>query len=311
MLRGDVNRIISLLPSATEWVCALGMGDALVGISHQCDYPATVADLPRVTRSLIDTRVSSQAIDREVRRHSDTQTSLYQLDSETIRRLNPDLILTQTVCNVCAVSYAELMDSVALLPGGCQVIDLRGQTLVDVLADARTIADLAGDSPTAARLIAALEQRIATVRDSAATDRRDTPRVTLLEWTDPLYCAGHWTPQLIEWAGGIDPIGAVGRRSRQIEMGELTQADPDILLVACCGLDASRGKRELDRLAKKPDWQRLRCVQQNNLHVFDGSAWFNRSGPRLVDALEAVAQIIRRWHDQTPPAPCRSMGGNL
>lgn len=289
------QRIISLLPGATEWVGALGYQDALVAVSHECDFPAEVQSLPRVTRSRIDSNQSSQQIDAAVRSHSEEKLSLYDLDQRAVAGLRPDLILTQSLCNVCAVSERDVVRSVEALDSPCRILDLRAQTFEEAFADAEAIAEAVGPTETSDAVIAALGQRVDCVRDTSQRRGGPRPVVTLLEWVDPLFCAGHWTPQLIEWSGGDDPIGNTGQPSRQITMEELTAADPDILLVACCGMNAQRTQGELASLRVTDGWSELKAVRAGEVHVFDGSALFNRPGPRLVDALEAVASLIQQW----------------
>ncbi|NND98236.1 MAG: ABC transporter substrate-binding protein, partial [Pirellulaceae bacterium] len=282
--------IISLLPGATEWVCELGLSDCLVGVSHECDYPPAVMQLPKVTRSRIDINQSSQQIDQVVREHSETKTPIFELDHECVARLQPTLILTQTLCNVCAVSESDVRRSLRSSTADCDLLDLSAMTFSDVIADAQRIIHATASRDESITALKTLQDRIDAVKTSVAfrSDANDPrPKVTLLEWTDPLFCAGHWTPELIHWAGGEDPIGRVGEPSRQIEYSELIDANPDILLIACCGLDRQRGLQELASLSRRDDWQRLGCVQNRQVHVFDGSAWFNRPGPRLVDALQA------------------------
>ena len=292
-------RIVSLLPGATEWVCQLGLKDQLVGVSHECDFPSEVAELPRVTRSRIPTDRSSREIDQAVRDHSDSLTPLYDLDQLALERLKPDLILTQSLCNVCAVSQKDVLNLASRLAGECKVLDLPARTFDDVLADAKAISEATGNQPKSLQAIDAVEQRIAAVRREVSvakdTKRDSLPRVTLLEWTDPIFCSGHWTPQLIEWAGGRDPIGKTGQPSREIPFDDLVEADPDILLVACCGMDLRRTESEFATLRERVDWNRLSVSRSNQVHLFDGSAFFNRPGPRLVETLEEVARIIRRW----------------
>lgn len=280
---------------------ALGVGERLVGVSHQCDYPAAVRQLPAVTRSRVNLTndASSGQIDAAVRESSESQTPLYDLDVERIGELNPDLILTQTLCNVCAVSENDVLRAVGRVPDGCMVVDLRGQTFVDVLADARMMVDVTGGAAVSFAAVESLEKRIAAIRDRGdmrnESESVTRPRVTLLEWIDPLFCAGHWTPELIRWAGGTDPIGQAGERSRQIDFAELRRADPDVLLIACCGLSVERARVDLEILKKEEGWDGLKCVSNDQVHLFDGSAWFNRPGPRLVDALSAVARLVDDW----------------
>ncbi|MDE0862994.1 MAG: ABC transporter substrate-binding protein [Rubripirellula sp.] len=290
----DAQRIVSLLPGATEWVCELGLADRLVGISHECDFPHHVTSLPRVSRSRIDSTKSSREIDEAVRSFSDARTPLYELDAATLASLQPDLILTQTLCNVCAVSEQDVLNCISGLEKNCSILDLPARTFTDVFDDARAISEATGETNASCVAIELMQARIDKVCHSV--DQRMRPTVTLLEWLDPLFCSGHWTPQVIQWAGGVDPIGQVGQPSKLLSFEQLAVADPDILLVACCGMDQHRTESELAAVAGSQGWQQLKAVRSQQVCTFDGSAFFNRPGPRLVDALEAVAGIISRWH---------------
>ena len=302
----DAKRIISLLPGATEWVCQLGLADRLVGISHECDFPDLVTGLPRVTRSKVDASLSSREIDDLVTSFSDTRTPLYELNETLLRSLKPDLILTQNLCNVCAVNERDVLRCTENLEQKCLILDLPARSMEDVMTDAREIWKATGTTRVGASAIETLDQRVARVHDTVARrlscDRVNRPSVTLLEWLDPLYCSGHWTPQLIEWAGGIDPIGQTGKPSRVLTWEELTKANPNILLVACCGMDEERTRSEMDAvLAASPKlddvWHGLQAVRGQHVHFFDGSAFFNRPGPRLIDTLEKVAELVAAWDE--------------
>ena len=282
-------RIVSLLPGATEWVCELGLEDCLVGVSHECDYPGSVSNLPKVTRSRINPSASSQEIDQAVRDHSESRTPLFDLDQALLQRLQPNLILTQTLCNVCAVSESDVRRSLQDIDS-CQLIDLKAMTFDEIIEDAELLIAATKSRPCSTESLHRLKSRIQRVRSDTQGPKVKT---TLLEWASPLYCAGHWTPQLIQWAGGIDPIGKAGEPSREIEADELIAANPDVLLLACCGLDRDRNRDEAAQLAKTPGWSQLNCVKNDAVHIFDGSAWFNRPGPRLIDALEAVHKILQ------------------
>ena len=290
----DAQRIVSLLPGATEWVCELGLSDRLVGISHECDFPKHVNSLPRVTRSKIDPTQSSREIDQVVRSFSEARTPLYELDAVTLGSLQPDLILTQTLCNVCAVSERDVLNCVGDFEQPCPILDLPARTFTDVLSDARAISKATGEIEASRSAIERIQVRIDNVRESV--DQETRPTVTLLEWLDPLFCSGHWTPQMIQWAGGVDPIGQIGQPSGVLSFEKLAAADPDILLVACCGMNQHRTETELAVVAGSEPWQKLSAVGSQQVYSFDGSAFFNRPGPRLVDALETVADIVTRWH---------------
>ena len=301
----DAQRIISLLPGATEWVCQLGLADRLVAISHECDFPDAIRALPRVTRSKIDSTQSSREIDNAVKALSDTKTSLYELDQGRVRSLKPDLILTQTLCNVCAVNERDVLRCIDDLEQQCEILDLPGTSLTEVLDDSSAIWKATGRSESGIRARKAIDERIDRVRQTVekryARNQVSRPKVTLLEWLDPLYCSGHWTPQLIDWAGGFDPIGQTSQPSRVLSLEKIASVNPDILLVACCGMSEQRTRGEWDAVTSGKHaadnlWLNLDAVCNQHVYHFDGSALFNRPGPRLIDALEAVTKIVEDWH---------------
>ncbi len=301
----DAQRIISLLPGATEWVCQLGLADRLVAISHECDFPDVIRALPRVTRSKIDSTQSSREIDNAVKALSDTKTSLYELDQGRVRSLKPDLILTQTLCNVCAVNERDVLRCIDDLEQQCEILDLPGTSLTEVLDDSSAIWKATGRSESGIRARKAIDERIDRVRQTVekryARNQVSRPKVTLLEWLDPLYCSGHWTPQLIDWAGGFDPIGQTSQPSRVLSLEKIASVNPDILLVACCGMSEQRTRGEWDAVTSGKHaadnlWLNLDAVCNQHVYHFDGSALFNRPGPRLIDALEAVTKIVEDWH---------------
>lgn len=271
----------------------LGFSKQIVGISHECDCPSELMDLPRVTSSRIDTDGTCDQIDQQVRRYGETEASLYQLHDELVRDLRPDFIITQSLCGVCAVSQREVAALASSLQ--CRLFSLQARTFQQVIDDADSLGVFVGEDQVNWDLFNQLQTRILRVRerDRGASGRR--PRITLLEWTDPLFCSGHWTPELIQWAGGHDPIGKTGMPSRTIGFSELQQADPDVLLVACCGMSLERTRAEWHTISQSERFQKLRCVQNGQVHCFDGSAHFNRPGPRLVDTLERVASLVDQW----------------
>ncbi len=292
-------RIVSLLPSATEIVCALNLGDQLVGVTHECDYPPSVRQLPKVTRTLIPHDATSRAIDVAVREKLKTQRALYTLDMPMLAQLQPDLIVTQALCDVCAVDEAEVQAAACGLPGRPPVLNLEPTTLDEVFDCLRKVGEAAGVPNQAGEVIAALHARIAAVvnRTRAITNR---PRVILLEWIDPPFSCGHWSPELVEMAGGVEMIGRPGERSRTIAWDEVVRADPEILIIACCGFDATRTQQDLPILRANPGYERLACVRSRRVFVTDGNAYFSRPGPRLVDSLEILAHAI---HPQLIPPP--------
>lgn len=283
-------RIVSLLPSATEIVCALGLGDRLVGVTHECDHPPFVRGLPRVTKTLIPTDAASAAIDALVRDRLRTRRALYTLDLPVLESLRPDLIVTQALCDVCAVAEAEVQAAACALPGRPRVVNLEPTTLAEVLASLGTVADAAGVPERAEVVLAELQRRIDRVRGRVAD--RPRPRVVLLEWIDPPFSCGHWSPELVALAGGDEAIGRPGERSRTLAWDEVVAAQPDVLVIACCGYTADRTREDLPILERQPGWADLPCVRSGRVHVVDGSAYFSRPGPRLVDSLEILAGLL-------------------
>jgi iron complex transport system substrate-binding protein len=285
-------RIVSLLPGATEIVCALGLSDALVGVSHECDYPPEVRLRPVVTRSRLPSGLTSGEIDAAVRAMATADAhSLYYLDRDLLAELAPDLLLTQQLCGVCAIAEDDVRATVAGLPNLPRILSLDGMTLEGVFADITALGG-AAHVPVAARLLLhRLRARVERVR--ASVEHCSTrPRVAFLEWLDPLFCAGHWTPELIALAGGIDPIGCAGEPSRRIEWQEVSVAAPDVLFIACCGYDEARARQDLPLATALPDYDELPCALTGRVHVLDGNAYFSRPGPRLVDGLELLATLL-------------------
>ena len=284
-------RIVSLLPSATEIICTLGLGDHLVGVTHECDYPEFVARLPKVTRTLIPSDASSAAIDGLVRQRLKTQLALYTLDLPTLERLDPDLIVTQALCDVCAVAEAEVRSAACQFPGNPRVVDLEPTTLAGVLELLETVAQAFGSPDFARSAIAELRARIETVaKRSTAINSR--PRVLILEWLDPPFSCGHWSPELVQLAGGQEVLGVAGERSRTLDWSEVLAAQPEVILIACCGFSIERTMQDVPGLVARTGYADLPAVRQRRVYVVDGSAYFSRPGPRLVDSLEILAHAL-------------------
>ena len=294
-------RIVSLLPAATEILCALGLEDEIVGTTHECDYPPSLQKLPRVTRTLIPPDASSLEIDALVRERLKTQAALYSLDMEVLERLRPDLLVTQALCDVCAVAAAEVREASCRLPGQPRVLNLEPMSLSDVFKTLRQVGVATGREARAAEVVDALERRVEAVRArTAAIPQQDRPRVAFLEWIDPPFSAGHWNPALIEMAGGEDIFGASGLPSRTLLWDEIVQAQPDVLFVSCCGFTPERTLQEMPLLEKQPGWASLPCVRNSRVIVSDGNAYFSRPGPRLVDSLDILAHAL---HPAVHPLP--------
>lgn len=284
-------RIVSLLPSATEIVCALGLRDSLVGVTHECDHPDSVLGLPKVTRTRIPIDASSRQIDALVRERLGEKQALYSLDMETLQRLRPDLIVTQALCDVCAVAEREVQAATKMLPGAPRVLNLEPTRLADVLAAISEVGRATGRQAQAKAAIERLQTRIEAV---AARTREiiDRPRVMLLEWLEPPFTSGHWNPELVELAGGREVLGKTGERSRETCWPEIAAADPEVMVIACCGFNVERTASEMHVVQGQGAWQSLACVRAGRVHLVDGNAYFSRPGPRLVDSLEILAAKI-------------------
>lgn len=291
--------IVSLLPSATEIVGLLGLGEQLVGVTHECDFPHFVRSLPKVTRTLIPASATSAEIDRLVREQLRKKQALYELDTETLAQLEPDLIVTQALCDVCAVAEEEVRAAACALPSRPRVLNLKPQTLAEVFASIQQVAAAAGVESLGDEIVQVLAERVATVTHRAAG--RPRPRVAFLEWLDPPFSSGHWTPELIEIAGGVDCLGTAGARSRTVHVDEILAARPEIVFIACCGYSTARALEDLPRLAATPGWTDLPAVRSGRVYVADGSQYFNRPGPRLVDSLELLAHALDPTAHPLPP----------
>ena len=292
-------RIVSLLPSATEIVCALGLGDHLVGVTHECDYPPFVKALPKVTRTLIPHDASSRDIDALVRERLKTAKALYSLDLPVLERLKPDLLVTQALCDVCAVAEAEVTAAACSLPGRPRVVNLEPTRLSEVYDCLRLVGAAAGVAGRAEEVVAGLQARVEAV---AARSRAiaNPPAGVLLEWIDPPFGCGHWSPELVRLAGGVEAIGREGLASQTTAWEAIRAADPEWLMVALCGFDVARSLDDMPILAAYPGYAELKCVRNGRVFVTDGNAYFSRPGPRLVDSLEILAHAL---HPSVHPLP--------
>lgn len=291
-------RIVSLLPSATEIVYALNLGESLVGVTHECDYPADARAKAIVTRSLLDhTQASSAEIDQAVRQQLQDGLSLYSLDQDLLGRLAPDVILTQALCQVCAVAYGQVERAVRdvsaeygrLAP---KVLSLEPNSLDDILATIATVGTATGTSAQATGLIGELRARIERVRAVAAGATR-RPRVACIEWLDPIFGPGHWLPELVEIAGGQPGLGVTHTDSRRVAWGDVIAFAPEVIIVTPCGFDLQRTIDEaLAVLPSRTGWHALPAVRQGRVYAVDGNAYFSRPGPRVVNSLEMIAELI-------------------
>ncbi|HEV2491602.1 MAG TPA: cobalamin-binding protein [Terriglobia bacterium] len=284
-------RIVSLLPSATEIVFAIGLGDSLVGVTHECDYPPEALRLPRVTRSHIPPGVSSAEIDRAVSSTLDSVGTLYELDLAALNKLRPDLILTQRLCDVCAVSFDHVQEAVQSLPGHPVVLNLEPHSLAEILGNILTVGRAAGAESAAEDVVRNLQDRIEAVRRKGAS-ANGRPRVVCLEWVEPPYCGGHWMPELVEIAGGQDDLAARHRPSHRIDWTQVVDFAPQVVVLTCCGFGLQRVLEEGATLAKYPAFSDLPAAQAGRVFATDGSAYFSRPGPRIVDSLEILAHLI-------------------
>jgi iron complex transport system substrate-binding protein len=291
-------RIVSLLSSATEMLFGIGAGGEVVAISHECDYPPEATNLPRATRSLVDSSLPSEQIDDQVKRLMAAGEALYEIDRDLIRRLKPDLIVTQAQCDVCAVRYQDVVDFVGSEPalGSTQVVALNPQHLMQIFEDVLCVGRAANRSDDAAQFKSELLRRYEQVSKAANSDlskQTERPGVAVLEWTEPLMGAGNWTPELVEAAGGKPLFGVRGLHSTYIGWSDIVAARPEVLIVAPCGFNLQRSLLEARRLRRLPGYRDLPAVASGRAFVVDGNAYLNRSGPRIVDSLEILAHLIR------------------
>ena len=288
-------RIVSLLPSATEILFGIGAGGEVVGVTHECDYPHQAIALPKLTRSALPQTANPGEIDRHVRASLHQGSSLYHLDSELLERLAPDLIVTQELCRVCAVSY-EIVDRAARrLSTDPRIVSLEPASLDDVYANVATLGSMTGHVAEAETFLHSLRHRENAVRER--TEAHTKPAVLLLEWTDPPMNGGHWTPGLLEAAGARAVLGSPGVNSRVLSWDEIPAADPDAIVVAPCGFGMEATVRAVEALGNEPGWSRLRAVRRGRVFPVDGNAYVNRPGPRLVDTLEIFEQIVSQVRD--------------
>jgi iron complex transport system substrate-binding protein len=295
-------RIVSLFPAATEILYALGAGERIVAVSHECNYPTATRAKPRVTRSRICTSASSLAIDAEAKSLLACDESLYLLDADLIERLAPNMIITQAQCDVCAVRYADVVDLCRRRPSLCdtRVLALNPASLADVLNDIGRIAGAAGIQQRGKELIAGLNDRLAAVRELIRAKSKGQPRVVIIEWLEPVMAAGNWTPELVQIAGGLNGLSVAGNHSVYHDWDEVVAFNPEVVVVAACGFNLERTLEEMHLLARRPRWQSISAVQTARVFAVDGDAYFNRPGPRLVDSVEMLAALLHPG-DFPPP----------
>lgn len=285
-------RIVSLLSAATEMVCALERAHQLVGISHECDYPPEILDRPVVTETKVDPRRPSADIDGQVKQLVGAGLSVYGIRADVLRRLAPDVILTQQQCEVCAVSYDEVVAAVtSFLERAPVVVSLQPARLGDILDDIRRVGEAIGAEAAAAELVGRLRRRMERVREAIARVS-DRPRTLFLDWIEPLMAGGHWIPEMIQLAGGSAAFGRSGLPAPSITWEAIVESQPEVIVIAPCGFSLRRTERELSSLTGRPGWAQLPAVRMGRVYIADGVAYFNRSGPRIIDSLEMLAAMI-------------------
>jgi len=283
---------VSLVPAATEIAFALGSGDGVVAVTHDCDYPEAARALPRVTRSTIPAGTSSRDIDVAVRAAAAEGDSTFHVDASALADARPDILLGQTLCRVCAVTVSQLPSVMDPSP---EILPLDGDSIAGIFDDIERVGEAIGRAREAASFVASLRERIDRVRERVAG--LPHPTVVALEWVDPLFSAGHWVPEQVAAAGGVELIGRTNARSREISLDDVVAADPDYVLILPCGFDAQRAARESRVLIADERWTELRAVRDGHVLTLDGNAYFSRPGPRVVDGIELLASAL---HGKVP-----------
>jgi iron complex transport system substrate-binding protein len=296
-------RVISLVPNGTEILFAVGAGDLVVGVSHECDYPPEARTRPILTGSALTPGMSAAEVDAAVSSQVGSGLSLYTLDEAQIEELAPDVIVTQQLCPVCAVSTEQVNGAVRPLPRCPELVSLDPRTIGQVFADIRRVGEVTGRTAEAEALLAGLERRLAAVRAAVtAVGDRPRPRVLALEWLDPPFAGGHWVPEMIDLAGGEDVIARPGDHSARLTWEQVAAADPDVIVVMPCGFDEVGASEQIATIADRPEWRALRAVREGRIFPVDANGCFSRPGPRLVDGIERLAAIF-----QTKNSPVSSV----
>ena len=299
-------RICTFLPSATEIVYLLGLGDSLHGVSHECDFPSDAVAKPKVVRSRFDPdTLSSSEIDKLVTEMMMRGENIYEVDQDTLTEAQPDLVITQQLCEVCAVSFEDVQQAVQRLESPPDVLSLDPHDIDDVLDDILQLGAHTGRDSSAHHAVFNLRARIDVVRRGIAQSE-DTPTVACIEWLDPVIAAGHWIPEMVEIAGGRDDLVSPGSPSPRLEMKKLLDADPDVLVLMPCGMNVAQARAEFEALTNLDDWRGMSAFLNDRVYAVDSGALFSRSGPRLVDGLEIMARIIHPdlFSDPAPEEFC-------
>ena len=286
----NAKRIASFLPSATEILYELGAGDNIVCVTHECDYPEKAKSKPRVIHSSFDaSAMSSKEIDGQVVKLMQTGGDIYLLDEQVLKKADPDLIVAQGLCEVCSPTTKEINKAVSILNEKPEVVILDPHNLDDILSDILKIAQHVGKKAEAQNVVGSLQKRIEYVKNRSFKSR---PKVLCIEWLDPLFTAGHWVPQMVEIAGGINGISVTSQPSRKMNLDEALSFDPDIIVLMPCGFDIDRIHQEYSKLASNNEWKLLRAVQENKVFAVDANSYFSKPGPRTVTGIEILAKII-------------------
>jgi len=284
-------RILSLLPSATEIVYALGLGDSLVGVSHECDYPPEVKTKPVVSTSDLSSSLASAEIHGAVSGHRHPAHSLYRLDEQLLRQIDPEVILTQELCSVCAIPVEQVRESARILAGPCRIVSLEPNNLRQILDNIVTVGEVTGREKEARKVVHSLQDRIEHVA-AATAHPASRPRVFCMEWMDPPMAGGHWVPEMIRLAGGTDGLGNEGAPSTVIPWERVVQYQPEVVVLMPCGYKIDRTLGEIDHLATRAGWHDLPAVHDGRVYIVDSPSYFSRPGPRTVTGLEMLAEII-------------------
>lgn len=285
-------RIVSLLPSATEILCAIGLQDEIVAVTHECDFPTEISALPKITSSRISHEtMTSREIDHAVRRQLDGHGTIYNLDTQMLSALKPDLVVTQELCDVCAVSYQTVNNAVRLFSADSKIVSLEPNSIADVFSTILTVGEMTGRSPEAKALTADLIRRLNSLA-TGTKDLQNRPTVMMLEWLDPPFAPGHWVPEQVTAAGGIPVLASPGQPSRTIDYQDVADADPEFLIFVPCGYYIADIIRQLGHVQFPAGWQKISAIQQGNVWAVDATSYFSRPGPRLVIGAEILAKIL-------------------
>ena len=299
------NRIVSFLPSATEILYELGVGDQVLAVTHECNYPKEASSKPRVIKSSFDPeKMTSHEIDNKVVELVHTQKDIYILDESVLKKANPDLIVAQGICEVCSPYTREINRAVEILDGKPQVLILDPKNLDDILQNVIEVGNKVNKIREAQDFVAKLQERILDIKDIPKIAR---PKILCIEWLDPLFTAGHWVPQMVEIAGGINGISTVGEKSRRMDIDEIIKFDPDILVLMPCGFDIKRTMLEYEKLSENWKWNSLGAVKQGQVYAVNANEYFSKPGPRTVTGLEILAKILHPDTFKTLPIPRNSV----